>query len=76
MITWDELRERFQDLPLPTPDDVSITLDGRRLDTPAKVRAFLLEVASVREAEQEHTTGLTPSTAWSRQRRCSRTYVV
>jgi hypothetical protein len=54
MITWDELRERFRDLPPPTPDDVSITLDARRLDTPAKVRAFLLDVASVSEAEQEH----------------------
>ena len=52
-ITRIELRERFRDLPPPTPDDVSITLDGRRLDTPEKVRQFLLEVAAIREAEQE-----------------------
>jgi hypothetical protein len=28
----------------PTDDDVSITRDGRRLDTPAKVVAFLDEI--------------------------------
>jgi hypothetical protein len=28
----------------PTPDDVSITLDGRRLDSKEKVLAFLAEV--------------------------------
>jgi hypothetical protein len=52
-ITRIELHERFRDLPPPTPDDVSITLDGRRLDTPEKVRQFLLEVAAIREAERE-----------------------
>jgi hypothetical protein len=52
-ITRIELRERFRDQPPPTPDDVSITLDGRRLDTPEKVRQFLLEVAAIREAERE-----------------------
>jgi hypothetical protein len=35
------LRQRFANLPPPSADDVSITTDGRRLDTPAKVRAFL-----------------------------------
>jgi hypothetical protein len=54
-ITGAELRERFRDLPPPTTDDVSIALDGRRLDTPDKVRAFLLEVAAIRGAEQENT---------------------
>ena len=52
-ITRAELEERFRDLPPPTPDDVSITLDGRRLDSPEKVRQFLVEVAAIREAEQE-----------------------
>jgi hypothetical protein len=28
----------------PTDDDVPISRDGRRLDTPAKVRAFLDEI--------------------------------
>lgn len=28
----------------PTEDDVSITRDGRRLDTPDKVRAFIEEI--------------------------------
>ena len=32
----------------PTDDDVSITRDGRRLDTPAKVIAFLDEINSQR----------------------------
>lgn len=27
----------------PTADDVTILIDGRRLDTPAKVRAFVAE---------------------------------
>jgi hypothetical protein len=52
-ITQAALRERFRDLPPPTDDDVSVALDGRRLDTPDKVRAFLVEVAAVREAERE-----------------------
>jgi hypothetical protein len=30
----------------PTPDDVSVTLDGRRLDSKEKVMAFLAEVAA------------------------------
>jgi hypothetical protein len=54
-VTHTESRERFRDLPRPTPGDVSITLDGRRLDTPDKVRAFLVEVAAIREAEQDTT---------------------
>lgn len=32
----------------PTDDDVSITLDGRRLDTPAKVIAFVDEINASR----------------------------
>jgi hypothetical protein len=53
-ITRAELRERFRDLPSPTEDDVLIAHDGRRLDTLDKIRAFLLEVAAIREAEQEN----------------------
>lgn len=32
----------------PTDDDVSITRDGRRLDTPAKVIAFIDEINAKR----------------------------
>jgi hypothetical protein len=34
----------------PTDDDVPITRDGRRLDTPEKVIAFLEEINSRRDA--------------------------
>jgi len=33
----------------PTDDDVSITRDGRRLDTPEKVIAFLAKINAERE---------------------------
>ncbi len=34
----------------PTVDDVSITLDGTRLDTPSKLIAYLEQVNAAREA--------------------------
>ena len=37
----------------PTDDDVPITLDGRRLDTPEKVIAFLREINEQRAAEDQ-----------------------
>ena len=37
----------------PTDDDVPITLDGRRLDTPEKVIAFLHEINEQRAAEDQ-----------------------
>ncbi len=37
----------------PTRDDVSITIDGIRLDTKEKVLAFLAEVDEIRKAEQK-----------------------
>lgn len=42
-------------LPPPTDDDVSITNDGRRLDTKEKVIEFLAELAADREAERTGT---------------------
>ncbi|MBA3288151.1 MAG: hypothetical protein H0U21_09035 [Acidimicrobiia bacterium] len=42
-------RELAGDRP-PTDDDVPIARDGRRLDTPAKVRAFLEEINAERSA--------------------------
>jgi hypothetical protein len=34
----------------PTSDDVSVTIDGRRLDSPTKVRAWLEELNASRVA--------------------------
>jgi len=45
---WESARELFGDAP-PTEDDVPIARDGRRLDTPEKLLAFLEEIRS--EAE-------------------------
>lgn len=44
VLTWEEWGEMTVGLPGPTDDDVSITTDGRRLDTAAKVIAFFAEV--------------------------------
>ena len=38
------VEELFADAGPPTDDDVSITADGRRLDSPDKVIAFLEEI--------------------------------
>lgn len=40
--------EQFEDLPARTPDDVTITRDGRRLDTKEKVLAWLEELEEQR----------------------------
>ena len=45
----ESARELAGDRP-PTDDDVSITKDGRRLDTPAKMIAFLEEINARRDA--------------------------
>jgi len=50
----DDVNEFFADAGGPTPDDVSITLDGRRLDTKDKVLAFIAEL------EQERAAGAQP----------------
>jgi len=49
--TSEELRETFSELRPPTHDDVSITADGRRLDSIEKVRAFLAELDDLRAAD-------------------------
>ncbi len=50
--SWNpaELREVFSDLPPRTADDVSITADGRRLDSVEAVQAFLAELDCLRAA--------------------------
>ncbi|MGH2625591.1 MAG: hypothetical protein ACRDHY_02935 [Anaerolineales bacterium] len=48
--TLDEFEEGL--VTPPTPDDVSITADGRRLDSKAAVLAWWSEVAADVEAEE------------------------
>jgi predicted DNA-binding mobile mystery protein A len=47
---WD-IDEVARELSPPTADDVSITMDGRRLDTVEKMRAFVAELWAEREAD-------------------------
>ena len=53
VFTWEEFNELFRDALPPTDDDVSITKDGRRLDTKDKVIEFFAEL----EAERSATAG-------------------
>lgn len=46
---WDEIEDLLGDGEPPTPDDVSVTDDGRRLDTADAVREFFDELRSVRQ---------------------------
>lgn len=46
------IEELFHDVAPPTDDDVSIALDGRRLDTPEKVIAYLDEINRDRVAAE------------------------
>ena len=48
--SFDELVDLVRHGPPPTADDVSITMDGRRLDTKDKVLAFLAEIEAERAA--------------------------
>ena len=48
--SFDELADLVRRAPPSTPDDVSITMDGRRLDTKDKVLAFLAEIEAERAA--------------------------
>jgi hypothetical protein len=50
VLSFDELAELVRHAPPPTPDDVSITADGRRLDGKEKVLAFLAEIEAERAA--------------------------
>ncbi len=49
VLTWAEWGEMTCDLLGPTDDDVSITKDGRRLDTAEKVIEFFAELKAERE---------------------------
>lgn len=48
LLTGDELVERLRHAPPPTTDDVSITNDGRRLDSAEAVRAWWAEIQKER----------------------------
>ncbi|MBA3289615.1 MAG: hypothetical protein H0U21_16645 [Acidimicrobiia bacterium] len=49
--SWPSAKEIAGTQP-PTDDDVPITLDGRRLDTPEKVIVFVHEINEQRAADQ------------------------
>ena len=49
VLTWEEWGEMTHGLLGPTDDDVSITKDGRRLDTAEKVIEFFAELDAERE---------------------------
>ena len=49
VLTWEEWGEMTYGLLGPTDDDVSITKDGRRLDTAEKVIEFFAELDAERE---------------------------
>lgn len=60
VLTWEEFNELFRDALPPTADDVSITSDGRRLDTAEKVIEFFAELAAEADessVEDESRTG-------------------
>ena len=48
VMTGDEFNDLLRDAPPPTADDVSITVDGERLDTKEKVLAFCERLAADR----------------------------
>lgn len=51
VMTAEELVERVRQAGPPTPDDVTILWDGRRLDSPEAVSEWLTEVAAKRAEE-------------------------
>lgn len=51
VLTAEELFEKLRHAPPPTEDDVTITSDGRRLDTKEKVLEWLAEVDAARAEE-------------------------
>jgi hypothetical protein len=48
VLTFKELAEAVRSAPPPSADDVSITWDGRRLDSLEKVLSFLAELDTAR----------------------------
>ena len=48
VMTAEELIERMGHAGPPTADDVPVTVDGRRLDSPEAVKAWLADLAARR----------------------------
>lgn len=67
VLTFEELAEASRHAPPPTPDDVSVTWDGRAIDTKEKLLAVLKEVEANERAgvtyEQLHRR---PEANWRR----------
>jgi hypothetical protein len=49
----EELLARLADAPPPTSDDVTVTTDGRRIDSKDAALEWLAELAAKREAGQD-----------------------
>ncbi len=56
-IDWPDLKVKMSAGGPPTSDDVSITTDGRRLDSKEKVLEFLAELEAEREAGRTEARG-------------------
>jgi hypothetical protein len=54
VMTAEELIERMRHADPPTADDVPVTFDGRRLDSPEAVKAWLADLAARRAAVGAH----------------------
>lgn len=52
---WDRI---VQSAAPPTADDCTITSDGRRIDTPEKLHAWLEELAELRELDDQSDISL------------------
>lgn len=52
--TFEEIAEILRTAPPPTPDDVTVLKDGRRIDSAEKARAWAAELIAEREAELAH----------------------
>lgn len=55
VMTAEELIERMRHAAPPTPDDVPMTFDGRRLDSPEAVKAWLADLAARRASADADT---------------------
>lgn len=60
--SFEEIAELMRNAPPRTSDDVSITMDGRRLDSPEKVRAWLAEINAQFAQEDAAAAGDGPAT--------------
>ncbi len=56
-IDWPELKAKMEAGGPPSSDDVSVTTDGRRLDSKEKVLEFLAELETEREAARTEAQG-------------------